>query len=385
MRVIDADGHVEENPATFSDKYFDPALRSQRPRVIGMDGLAYWMIDEQLYPRRVGRGCHNLGTPVSYDGKPTKHAARKADSLESMELTDLSARLSIMDEEDIAVQVLYPTLFLAYPLSSNPALLTAMCSSYNRWLGDRLGGHDRLKWVGVVNLDDISAAVGQVREAKRLGAAGIMVLGTAGDRLLDDPALFPFYEAVSEAQLPLAVHVGWACPSINNLFTHIYPSGVIAFLMPVLMGFVSLISGGVLDRFPNLRVVFLEAGCLWIHFMLDRLEHRFKHSSKNLAHVVSETAPREALPPMEYIRSGNLYFSAEIEDALLPQVLDLVGEGQIVFGSDMPHGDRERFAARSLLQRNDIGEAAKAKILLKNPVSLYGLDEKILKEISHAL
>ena len=385
MRVIDADGHVEENPATFSDKYFEPGLRSQRPRVIGMDGLAYWMIDEQLYPRRVGRGCHNLGTPVSYDGKPTKHAARKPDSLESMELTDLNARLSIMDEEDIAVQVLYPTLFLAYPLSSNPALLTAMCSSYNRWLGDRLGTHERLKWVGVVNLDDISAAVGQVREAKRLGAAGIMVLGTAGDRLLDDPTLFPFYGAVAEANLPLAVHVGWACPAINNLFTHIYPSGVIAFLMPVLMGFVSLISGGVLDRFPNLRVVFLEAGCLWIHFMLDRLEHRFKHSSKNLAHVVSETAPREALPPMEYIRSGNLYFSAEVEDALLPQVLDLVGEGQIVFGSDMPHGDRERFAARELQGRNDIGAAAKAKILIENPARLYGLGKHIVKEISHAL
>ena len=41
MRVIDADGHVEENPTTFSDKYFDPAFRSQRPEVVGMDGLAY--------------------------------------------------------------------------------------------------------------------------------------------------------------------------------------------------------------------------------------------------------------------------------------------------------------------------------------------------------
>ena len=51
MRVIDADGHVEENPATFSDAYLDPAFRAQRPRVIGMDGLAYWMIDEQLYPQ----------------------------------------------------------------------------------------------------------------------------------------------------------------------------------------------------------------------------------------------------------------------------------------------------------------------------------------------
>ena len=373
MRVIDADGHVEENPATFSDKYLDPAFRSRRPRVIGMDGLAYWMIDEQLFPRRVGRGCHNLGTPASYDGKPTKHAARKPDSLESMELTDLNARLKIMDEEGIGVQVLYPTLFLAYPLSSNIPYMSALCSSYNRWLGDRLAGSDRLKWVGVVNLDDIPAAVRQVREAKRLGAVGIMILGTAGDNLLDHPSLLPFYEAVAEENLTLAVHVGWACPAINNLFTHIYPSGVIAFLMPVLMGFVALISGGVLDRVPNLRVVFLEAGSLWIHFMVDRLNHRFQHSSKNLAQVVSETAPKEALPPTDYIRSGNLYFSTEVEDTLLPQVIELVGEGQIVFGSDMPHGDRERFAARSLEERKDISASAKVSILERNPLRLYGL------------
>ena len=138
MRVIDADGHVEENPVTFSDKYFDPAFRSIRPQVVpgSEDGLAYWMIDEQLFPRRVGRGCNNLGTPTSYQGKPVRHAQRKVDTLGSMELTNLSERLQIMDEEGIWLQVLYPTLFLAYPLSCNPAYVTAMCDAYNRWLGD---------------------------------------------------------------------------------------------------------------------------------------------------------------------------------------------------------------------------------------------------------
>ncbi|MFQ5683964.1 MAG: amidohydrolase family protein [Candidatus Binatia bacterium] len=372
MRVIDADGHLEESPATFSDQYLDPAFRSRRPQVVGKDGLAYWMIEEQLFPRRVGRGCNNLGTPVSFEGKPTRHAARKSDSLESMELTDIKARLRAMDEEDIAVQVIYPTLFLAYPLSADPSLVTALTSSYNRWLGDRLSGNERLKWVGIVNLDDIPGAVRAVHEVKQLGAVGLMVLGTAGDQMLDHPRLFPFYEAVAAEGLPLAVHVGWACPSLNNLFTHIYPSGVIAFLVPVLMAFTTMISGGVFDRFPNLKVVFLEAGSLWIHFVLDRLKHRFDHSSKNLANVVAQTAPQEALPPMQYVRRGNLYFSAEVEDALLPQVLDLVGEGQIVFGSDMPHGDRERFAARSLQERSDISASAKANILETNSSRLYG-------------
>ena len=375
MRVIDADGHVEENLNTFSEKYFAPAFRTSRPRVVpGVDeGLAYWMIDEQLFPRRVGRGCHNLGTPASYQGKPVRHAQRKADTLGSMELTNLSERLAILDEEGIWLQVLYPTLFLAYPLSCTPGYVNAMCDAYNRWLGDVLAGQERLKWAGVVNLDHIPAAIKQIDDAKRLGAVSIMILGTAGDKLLDDDSLLPFYEALAAADLPLAVHVGWACPSLNNLYSHIYPSGVIPFLMPVLMGMVSMMSGGIFDRFPNLRVGYLEAGSLWIHFILERLGHRFQHSARNLANIVSRTAPIQKLTPMEYVQKGNLYFTSEVEDVLLPQVMDLVGDGQIMFASDMPHGDRERFAARTLQQRDDIRDLAKKKILESNPAHFYGL------------
>ena len=373
MRYIDADGHLEESPAIFADTYLDPAFRAQRPRVVGVDGLAYWDIDEQLFPRRVGRGCNNLGTPTSYEGKPTYHSQGKPESVGCMELSDIRARLKIMDEEQIAVQVIYPTLFLAYPLSSNPAFVTALCSSYNRWLGDTLSKHERLKWAAVVNLDEVEAAAREVREAKRLGATAVMLLGTIGDRQLDDPQFFPFYEAVCEERLPLAVHVGWASPSINNLYNHIYPSGVVAFHFPVLMGFAALISGGVYDRFPKLTTVFLEAGSLWIPFMIDRLDHRFKHQGKKLAAFLPQTKPVQKLPAMEYIKRGNLYFSAELEDSILPHVMDLVGESQIVMGTDMPHGDRERYAARLLQDRNDSSAAAKTNILERNPARLYGL------------
>ncbi len=373
MRYVDADGHVEESPATFDDKYLDPAFRAQRPRVVGMDGLVYWIIDEQLFPRRVGRSCNNLGTPTNYNGTPAVHTLGKPESIGCMELTDLKARLQIMDEENIDVQVLYPTLFLAYPLSSNPALTTALCSSYNRWLGDWLSGHDRLKWAAVVNLDDVSAATQQVREAKRLGATAVMVLGTAGDRQLDSPAHFPFYEALCAEGLPLAIHVGWACPAINNLYDHIYPSGVVAFHFPVLMGFAALVSGGILDRFPRLRAVFLEAGSMWVPYMIDRLNHRFQNQGKTLAKFLPQTKPVQAVPVMEYIEQGNLFFSAELEDFILPQVLEVVGERQVVMGTDMPHGDRERFAARHLQERADLSASAKTNILDHNPSRLYGL------------
>jgi hypothetical protein len=370
--VIDADGHVEEHELTFSDKYLDPAFRAQRPQVVATDGLAYWMIDEQLFPRRLGRGCHNLGTPTSYGGKRTLFTQTKPESLESLELRDPGARLRDMDAEDLRVAVLYPTLFLAHPLTVSPALATALSSAYNRWMADAVGASERLRWAAVVNLDEPGAAVRQVREAKRLGAVAVMVLGTAGDRLLDDPALLPFFEAVAQEDLTLAVHVGWSCPSLSNLYSDLYTATVIPFLTPVLMGFASLLGGGILDRFPALRVAFLEAGCEWVHFMVHRLEHRF-HFTTSMARIIPQTAPRAACPPREYLSRGNLYVSTEVEDALLPQVIDLIGEDNIIFGSDMPHGDRERFAAKTLLTRTDLGETAKRKILEANPRRLYRL------------
>ena len=226
----------------------------------------------------------------------------------------------------------------------------------------------------MVNLDDVEGAVAQVEEAHSLGAVAVMLLGTIGDRMLDDPAFLPFYEALVEKDMTLAIHVGWACPALSGLFTHIYPSSVNAFLMPVLLGFSAMINSGLLDRFPTMRVGFLEAGCQWVHFMIDRLDHRFGHSGNFLADILPDTVPKAKLAPMEYVRQGNLYLSAEVEDALLPEVVELVGEGQVVYGSDMPHGDREVLSSDYLRQRKDLSESVKTRILQDNGANLYNLD-----------
>jgi len=104
MYLVDADGHVEESEKTFSDAYFDPGFRAERPRVVAIDQMVYWMIQEQMYPRRVGHGCHNLGTPASYKGEKTPHAKKKSDSIASMEIHGVGERLGAMDREGIALR-----------------------------------------------------------------------------------------------------------------------------------------------------------------------------------------------------------------------------------------------------------------------------------------
>jgi predicted TIM-barrel fold metal-dependent hydrolase len=103
------------------------------------------------------------------------------------------------------------------------------------------------------------------------------------------------------------------------------------------------------------------------------MDHRFRRTRNQLSTFHSQTAPQHALPPMEYVRKGNLFFSTEADDVLLPQVIELVGEDNMVFGSDMPHGDREPFVLRKVQGRKDVSETAKLKILESNPARLYGL------------
>ena len=199
-----------------------------------------------------------------------------------------------------------------------------------------------------------------------------MVLGTAGDKLLDHPSLEPFYAECDRQRLPISVHVGWACPSLSNPYDQLMPSFVIPFLLPVFMGFTSILTSGVLERYPNLKVGFFECGSQWLHFLVDRIDHRWSYV-RDLAGRMPIPAPKAQRKPSEVLRSGQVYISCEVEDALLPQALELIGEDHILFGSDMPHGDREPFAVRELQKRHDVPESAKQKILDDNARRFYNL------------
>ena len=162
MIVIDADAHVEESPATFSDAYLDPAFRKRRPQVVNSEGRLYWRVEDQIYPRLFGRGCHNMGTPAHHEGQRSFYTASKPESIESIEISHPEARLKDMADEDLGVQVIYPSFFLVHPLVDDPGLGAALCGSYNRWLADTTGSTDQLHWAAVV----------EPGQRPRLGGAG---------------------------------------------------------------------------------------------------------------------------------------------------------------------------------------------------------------------
>lgn len=369
MNAFDADAHVEESPATFSDAFLDPAFRDRRPQVVMLEGQGpVWAIDQRIFPRRTGRGAHHFSTPASVGETPSSFTATKRDELGSITLADVDARLRQMDVDGIERQVIYPTLFLAYPLTEDEAYAGALCRSYNRWIAETCDRQaDRMLWVCTVNLGDPGGAVEEVRRARADGAVGCMVLGTVGDRTLDDPAFDPFYAALCDLDMALAVHVGWSSPSLTSLYDNVYDALVVPFTTTLFTGFLHIIASGVLDRFPKLRVCFFEAGCQWVPFLLDRMEHYHE-----MAVGRGRWQYRAKQSPMAYVRGGNVYFGFEVEDRILPQVIDMVGPDALIYASDIPHGDREWDSGRTLEARSDLDEPAKRKLLVDNGLRFYG-------------
>src|SRR5690606_10538168 len=83
----------------------------------------------------------------------------------------------------------------------------------------------------------------------------------------------------------------------------------------------NMISQGVFDRFPELRVAYLEAGCGWVLYHMDMMDDQF------------EKKGRQDLKkwPSEYIQGDNIYFSFETEERLLPVFIDQLGAHKLIW------------------------------------------------------
>ena len=123
-----------------------------------------------------------------------------------------------------------------------------------------------------------------------------------------------------------------------------------------------------LDRYVNMRVAFLEFGAEWIFYMFGRMEHYLKVDRRRMP-------PTTSLPQKEvedYAKSGRVFIAPESDDPMLPQEIALLGEDQILFFPDFPHGEGRENAAGSILQRSDLTAEQKRKILYENPIHLFG-------------
>jgi Predicted metal-dependent hydrolase of the TIM-barrel fold len=121
-----------------------------------------------------------------------------------------------------------------------------------------------------------------------------------------------------------------------------------------MLSIVSIISNGVLDRFPKLKVGFLEAGVGFLPYWMERFDEKYLLRK-------SEMEPLKLLPS-EYIKDHRCYFTCEGEESALPLVIEQFGDECMMYASDYPHWDMEwPHSVSQVVRRKDVSDQTKQK------------------------
>jgi predicted TIM-barrel fold metal-dependent hydrolase len=189
---------------------------------------------------------------------------------------------------------------------------------------------------------------------------------------LHDPKMDPLWEEAQQLGVPICFH-----PAPNNYSdTHFVNrfltrpsatmSGGLNNPVELMSAIASMTAGGVLERFPRLKVAFLEGNCSWLPWLLWRIDEYWKMSKSG------ETAKLQGLPSEYFLRQ--CFISVDVDEDQVEWVVKKLGDDTLVFSTDYPHSDSHFPEATSLFLKLPLSEESKRKILWDNCARLYGLN-----------
>jgi predicted TIM-barrel fold metal-dependent hydrolase len=357
--IVDADAHVNESLDAL-EQFIEEPYRSRRPRTLtDTTGRSRILLEGRLYPEPRLRQAHSRGVEGVHLGGSRPGAY------------DPSARLADLDVEGIDVQVIYGSLGLAVTSIADADFAVAMSRALNDYYADFCGeAPARLRCVATLPLQDVAASVEEMRRAVReLGHVGVVIPPNVDGRNLDDPAFAPVFAEAERLDAPVSVHWGngayLRAAGTERFDTHFMVHAV-GHPFEQMIAFASVVCGGVLEAFPQLRVGFLEAGCGWLPFWAERLHEHWERRGAEM--------PRLRADPLEYLARGSCFFTTEPDEQGLPAALGTAGVGNLMYASDYPHSD-SKFpdSVRCLRERRDVSEDVKGKLLGENAARYYRL------------
>ena len=201
--------------------------------------------------------------------------------------------------------------------------------------------------------------------SKRL-ASSIQIGSHVNGANLDDPALFPVFEAAAALGAAVFVHP-WEMLGRDRMGKYWLP-WLVGMPAETALAICSVIFGGVLERLPELRIGFAHGGG-GFPFSLGRIEHGFK-VRPDLCATESST------PPRDMVRRFYVDSLVHDEDALR-SLIQLVGENAIALGSDYPFGMGDARPPGTVAALPHASDADKDAMYGGNAVRVFGLDEAL--------
>ncbi|MGF7236953.1 MAG: amidohydrolase family protein [Frankia sp.] len=363
-RIIDADGHVMEPDAMWA-QYITPGLRDRAPRRVAADGQSWGQLVVDGVP--IYRSYPDGLVSAFQDNTIEYYAEYAAAGF------DPPSQVKACDRQGIDVQFLYPSLGLGVAAidGQDPVLAAAICRAYNTWLVDFCSYEpDRLRPVALLSLHDVDLAIAELTYAVETLAIGSVMLrpNLVNGRSVGHPTTEPFWQRCADLGVSVSFHEGChtKLPAAGaDRFTSHFAMHTTCHPMEQIMAFVALVEGGVLERHPDLRFAFLEAGCGWVPYFLWRMDElEYKHWKFQI--------PELRRPPSEYFRR-QCWVSAEGCEPYLSKIVDDVGRDRLLFASDYPHPDHAFGEEVDDVLTAPITQAVKQAIFWDNPSAFYGV------------
>ncbi len=285
---------------------------------------------------------------------------------------DYERRLRDMERSGVDAEVISPMPeLLAYWYDEDDGL--EFCRHLNTFIRGLCDSAPERFWgLGAVPLQSPELATKELSAIKALGLAGVELGTHVNGRSLGMPE---FQEFFSEAErLGLSVFVHALRPTMRDRFPTGSITNPIGFPIENGVAIASLISGGIAEACPDLRLAFSHGGGAF-PFMLPRYSHAYDgewNEEKQKRSPAAANRPGLARPPAEYAR--RFYYDTLIFDhRAIQYLIDMIGPTQLMIGTDYPYMEREEPVGRTLRSMG-LAEELVEDICSRNCLRFLGLE-----------
>ncbi|CAN5517085.1 amidohydrolase family protein [soil metagenome] len=259
--------------------------------------------------------------------------------------------------------------FYRYELA--PAATQEIARACNEEIAEMMAAHpDRLTGLATVPMQDVPMAVAEMEYAmSKLGYRGITINDHVNGVTFDDPTFYPFWEAVES--LGAVVFFHQCGPTLVKARTTRYalPNSV-GNLVDRAVTFGTLVFGGIMDRYPDLKICLGHAGG-YTAFGAARMDKTWRAADMGVPEFY-DAKSNLTRPPSEYL-SRFYYDSCTYTEETLRFVIDSVGIDRVVLGTDYPAPMVQEDPVSWLKSMPGITEAERTAILETNPAKMLGL------------
>jgi aminocarboxymuconate-semialdehyde decarboxylase len=349
---IDCDSHFLPMDV-FDD--VDPRFEQRRPR-IWFDAVGRSAV---TYPEREAQLSHHQRYVLPNVFDP---------SFRQRGFWEPEPRLEFMDRTGIDLQVLVPTN-PPFHYDVEPDLATSVCQSYNNSVSRLLQRHPG-RFIGLAHLPmqcPPRAVTELDRAIAELGLHAPLMLTNVNGRNLDEPEFWPVYARIEELGVPLILHPSRSGQllGLDRLMKY-HLDNALGFGYEGMLAITSLITGGVLDAFPRLRVGLLETGSGYLPYLMDRLTEVYDCEGVNK--LIKKR-------PAEYLDQLWLAANVSTEKDTLVYVVQRYGAERLMMAVDFPHGlgGAGESVIDDVLSNPGLTDEQKDRLLGLNAAQLFGI------------